>query len=70
MLYLACTTDVAPCPLADQVWLAADAALTFASLGIDSATVTLVFVWGVTSMLACWALGYGGRLALDVIRKI
>lgn len=69
-MILVCSTDVAPCPVEDQVWVTFDVAFSPDALGIDAATVTYVLGWGCGVILFMWLLGYGAKLAIDVINKV
>ncbi|WP_158592178.1 hypothetical protein [Noviherbaspirillum sedimenti] len=41
-----------------------------ALLGIDAASVLLVYSWGFGAVLSAWATGYGLGAAIDLIRKL
>lgn len=70
MLILACSTLVAPCPLADQVWLDTAQVATLADFGIDALTITFVIGWGFGVVLVGFLLGWGLGLALGLIKKV
>jgi hypothetical protein len=70
MRLLACVTDVIPCPVSDQAWIAASETFTLVDLGINSVAILQVFSWGFGVVLLGWLLGYACGVAVSIIRKI
>lgn len=70
MLILSCTTLVAPCPLADQLWVNTSDVANLADFGIDAVTITFVIGWGFGVVLVGFLLGWGLGLALGMIKKV
>lgn len=69
MNVIACITDTSPCPLADQVLVSLSDALDLAALGLSAGGMSRSFAWGVSSVLALWAVGWVTGLVVGVVRK-
>lgn len=70
MQVLVCNSDVSPCPAEHQQWVAVDQAFTPGALGVTSAGVEAVYLWGFGAVMFAWALGYSLGAALRVIRSL
>lgn len=70
MNLITCTTEVNPCPVADQLLLSLSDALDPLALGVDAETIAYVFSAGAAAVIAGWVVGYGAAIAIEVIRKI
>lgn len=68
---MSCTVPLVAgaCPSGSEAWVSVPDALPFEDLGIDAAGIAYVYAWGVGAVLSLWALGYGVRAALEVIRR-
>lgn len=69
MRVLVCTVDVDPCPAANVSTMALVDVFDPASLGINAATITEVYSWGLFAVLTLWGLGYGVGVVVGLIRK-
>lgn len=71
MLLLSCSTQIQPCPVADQLWIdSATVATNLADVGITPAEIVYVIGWGFGVVLLGFLLGYGLGLALGLIKKV
>lgn len=70
MLLLTCSTLVAPCPIADQVWVASEAISSAADIGITPELIATVISWGFGVVLLGWVLGYGLGVTVGIIKKL
>lgn len=70
MLLLACKTLQNPCPLLDQIWVAASEVSNPADFGITTETIYQVFAWGFGVVLLAFLFGYGIGVARAAIRQI
>lgn len=70
MLLLACTSQTAPCPLADQYWLDSSLIVSASDIGITSDQILQVLTWGFGVVLLGWMLGYALGVGVGMIKKI
>lgn len=70
MLLLACTTIVAPCPVADQYWLDSSLIVSASDIGITPDQILQVLTWGFGVVLLGWMLGYALGVGVGMINKI
>lgn len=70
MRFLVCSTDVDPCPQADQAWTSVVDLLNPELLGITPSIVAKVMLWGFGFVFGAWLMGYALALAIGMIKKV
>lgn len=70
MKVLACTVEIIPCPLENEVWIDFATALDFAALGITAQTITYAITFGFSVVFGFFILGYVLGIAKGLIKKL
>lgn len=67
---LACTVEITPCPIENEVWIDFATALDFAALGITSESVTYAFTFGFAAVYGFFLIGYVLGIAKRLINQL
>lgn len=70
MRILTCTSELNPCPPADQVWILLAEIIDPELVGITPAIVAKVMLWGFGFVFSAFLMGYVLSVSVGLIKKV